>query len=129
MNKKITREIFLYVLFGALTTLINVLAYSLSYYTLYFSNTVATVVSWILSVVFAYITSRAWVFESKSNNAFKEVAEFFLCRITTGALDLLIMYVGVELLFFEGVWIKVLSNICVVILNYLASRLYIFKKH
>ena len=128
MNKRITREIILYLIFGVLTTLINILAYLLLYYIFKFSNTLSTVVSWFLSVVFAYITNRIWVFESKSKNAAKETAEFFMLRTATGALDVAIMYIGVDLLLFEGTWIKIFSNIIVVVLNYIASKLFIFKK-
>ena len=128
MNKKITREIFLYVFFGALTTLINILSYSLLYYEFSVSNTLSTIISWVVSVIFAYVTNRIWVFESKNKSTLKEAGEFFLARISTGLLDLLIMYVFVELLYFEGGIIKIISNVIVIILNYLLSKLFVFKK-
>ena len=128
MNKKITREIFLYVFFGALTTLINVVAYWVLYYSMSISNTVSTIISWILSVVFAYVTNKLWVFEKGNKSTLKEAAEFFLSRISTGVLDLLIMYVFVELLYFEGGIIKIVSNVLVIVLNYLLSKLFVFKK-
>lgn len=128
MNKKITWEIVLYVIFGVLTTLINVLAYSLFYYLLKLPNTASTVVAWVLSVAFAYITNRIWVFESENENTIRETLNFFLCRTATGILDLVIMYMGVDILLFEGTVIKIFSNIIVIILNYLASKLFIFKK-
>lgn len=129
MNKKITREIILYVLFGVLTTLINFLSYSLLYYSLKIGNTPSTIIAWAMSVLFAYVTNRLYVFESKNNNKFKETAEFFLCRTATGVLDVLIMYVGVDLLLQNGQLIKILSNVLVIVLNYIASKIYIFKKH
>lgn len=128
MNKKITREIFWYVFFGALTTLINTVAYWILYYGISVSNTTSTIISWLLAVVFAYVTNKLWVFEKGNKSTLKEATEFFLSRISTGILDLLIMYVGVELLLFEGGIIKILSNVVVIILNYLLSKLFVFKK-
>ncbi len=128
MNKKITREIFLYVFFGALTTLINIVAYSLLYYNFSVSNTLSTIIAWMLSVIFAYVTNRIWVFESESKDKIKEAGEFFLARISTGLLDLLVMYIFVELLCFEGGIIKIISNVIVIVLNYLLSKLFVFKK-
>ena len=128
MNKKITREIFLYVVFGALTTLINTVAYWLLYYGFSVSNTISTVISWLLAVVFAYVTNKLWVFEKGNKSAAKEATEFFASRVSTGVLDLLIMYIGVELLSFEGGIIKIISNVIVIILNYLLSKLFVFKK-
>ena len=128
MNKKITREIILYILFGGLTTLVNVVAYWLCYYALYLPNTLSTIVAWVLSVLFAYVTNRIWVFESNNKNKFKEAFEFFLARVMTGVLDLLIMYVFVDILLCDGMVIKILSNVIVIVLNYIASKLFIFKK-
>ena len=128
MNKKITREIFMYVFFGALTTLINTVAYWLLYYGAGVPNTTSTIISWLLAVVFAYVTNKLWVFEKGNKSTLKEAWEFFLARISTGLLDLLIMYVFVEVLTFEGGIIKILSNVIVIVLNYLLSKLFVFKK-
>ena len=128
MNKKITREIFLYIFFGALTTLINIVSYSLLYYNFGITNTASTIISWVLSVLFAYVTNRVWVFESDNKTKIKEAGEFFLARISTGVLDLLVMYVGVELFCLEGGMLKIISNVIVIILNYLFAKLFVFKK-
>ena len=128
MNKKITREIFWYVFFGALTTLINIVAYWMLYYVISASNTMSTIIAWVLSVIFAYITNKLWVFEKGDKSTLKEAAEFFIARLSTGILDLFVMYVFVELLLFEGGIIKILSNVIVVVLNYLLSKLFVFRK-
>lgn len=128
MNKKITREIFMYVFFGVLTTIINTVSYWVLYYGINLSNTISTIFSWFLAVVFAYVTNKLWVFEKGNKSTLKEACEFFLSRISTGILDLLIMFIGVELLLFEGGIIKILSNVVVIILNYLLSKLFVFKK-
>lgn len=128
MNKKITREILLYVFFGAITTLINTVAYWMLYYVADVSNTISNIISWILAVVFAYITNKIWVFEKGNKSTLKEATEFFASRISTGVLDIIIMYVAVELLYLEGGIIKIISNVIVIILNYLLSKLFVFRK-
>ena len=82
-------------------------------------------------MLFAYITNRKYVFESKAigfSTIIKETANFFFCRLATGLLDLAIMVVFVDLLHFNGMTIKILSNIIVIILNYVASKLLIFRE-
>lgn len=123
------KEIILYLLFGGCTTLVNII----SYYILSkigLGTAMSTVIAWILSVLFAYVTNRIFVFASKAKGfaaVFKETAGFFLCRLATGLLDLAIMVVFVDVLHFNGMAIKILSNIIVIILNYGASKLMIFK--
>lgn len=128
MNKRITREIFMYVFFGALTTLINTVSYWILYYGICLSNTTSNIISWVLSVVFAYITNKLWVFEKGNKSTLKEATDFFCARISTGVLDLLIMHIGVEILSVPGGVMKVVSNVVVIILNYILSKLFVFKK-
>ena len=128
MNKKITREIVLYTLFGCLTTVVNILSYNLFYYSLRLSNILSTILSWVLSVIVAYFTNRKLVFGIKGKGTFGKVANFFVLRGATGTLDLIIMCVGVDLLLLSGFWVKIFSNVVVIVLNYVFSKLYIIKK-
>lgn len=119
-----------YLFFGVCTTVINVIAYTLFYNCLGMSNVPATVVAWGLAVVFAFITNKLFVFESKSfepSVLFKEISSFFLCRVLTGLLDVLIMYIAVDVFASSPLLWKILSNILVILLNYVASKLVIFK--
>lgn len=129
MNKKITREIILYIIFGVLTTVISIVTYNLCFYTFRITNAVSEIISWILSVLFAYVTNRIWVFQNTNTNIPKEMSEFFLCRLLTGVLGLLIMVIGVDILRYEGGIIKVISSFIVIVLNYMASKLYIFRSN
>lgn len=145
------KEIILYIVFGGLTTVVNIVVYWAMYDKSHMSNVFSTVMAWILSVLFAYITNKLFVFESKSfalKFLLAEMASFFLCRLLTGLMDLGIMYlfvdmdisgfantlftihIGTQLKFTVsfGMVVKVLSNVLVVILNYIASRMVIFKK-
>ena len=122
--------IILYGIFGVLTTIINIVTYALCYDMFNISNVVSNIIAWILSVLFAFITNKIWVFESKSFDFkifIKELWNFIVCRLATGALDLGIMYVGVDLLKGPALILKVASNIIVIILNYVMSKLFVFK--
>ena len=81
--------------------------------------------------MFAYVTNKKWVFESKlwkKSVIISEAIPFLLCRLATGAIDLAIMFVGVEIMGHNDLTIKMFSNILVIILNYIASKMVIFKK-
>ena len=125
------KEVILYIFFGGCTTLVNIVVYYLCAHPLDMSTTMSTIISWILSVTFAYVTNKIWVFESNVDNKhdlLKEIVSFYGCRLSTGILDLIIMIVFVDILMFNDLIIKILSNILVIVLNYVASKLYIFKK-
>ena len=128
MNKKITREIVLYIIFGCITTIVNILSYNLFYYSLGFSNILSTILSWVISVIVAYFTNKKMVFGIKEKGDLSKIANFFALRGATGVLDLIIMYVGVDLLLFSGFCVKIFSNVVVIVLNYIFSKFYIFKK-
>ncbi len=125
------KEVILYLLFGGLTTLVNFATYAALAHLLHWPTVLSTAVAWFLSVLFAYITNKIWVFESRTNTLralLRETLAFFACRVFSGVLDLLIMWVCVDLLFLNDLVIKILSNVLVVVLNYLFSKLWIFKK-
>ena len=124
-------EIISYGFFGVCTTLVNILVYYVFSHIFNLSTIISTIIAWILSVLFAYVTNKIWVFKSKSwdkNILIKEMISFFSCRLLTGLLDIAIMYIFVDILKFNDIIIKVLSNIIVIILNYIASKLVIFSK-
>lgn len=122
------KDIITYLFYGVCTTFINIVVYWILSY--FFDVMVSTIGAWIVAVVFAYITNRRNVFKSKANSRgdiVREVTSFFACRIGTGIIDLLIMILFVNVLCFNDVLIKTLSNILVIILNYVASKYVIFK--
>lgn len=125
------RGLILYAVFGALTTLVNMAAYWLCFDVLGIPNVPSVIIAWILAVAFAFITNKLWVFESKSfgrKTLLHEVPAFFGARLLTGLLDLLVMYLAVDVLGGHAMLWKLISNVAVIILNYIASKLYIFKK-
>lgn len=123
------KSIILYLVFGGLTTFINIATYTSCYYLFNTGNTLANIISWVLSVLFAYITNKLFVFESKSfsgKTLFKEMFSFFSCRAVSGLMDIIIMFVAVDV-FHLTAWIfKIFSNVIVLILNYIFSKTIVF---
>ena len=125
------RGVIAYVFFGGCTTLINVLCYDACYYLLGMANVPATASAWAVSVLFAFVTNKLFVFESRSwavKTVLYEAGTFFACRILTGLLDVLIMYLAVDRLGGDPTLFKLLSNVIVIILNYAASKIFIFRR-
>ena len=123
-------HLFLYGIFGVLTTLLDIFAYWVCSRLLSIPVVPSTVIAWTVAVFFAYWSNKNFVFHSKtstSSGMLKEAGEFFACRIATGILDVVIMYVFADVLGFYDVAVKITSNIIVIILNYIASKLFIFK--
>lgn len=126
------KEVILYLFFGVCTTLVNIISYFVLRQLCGAGITASTVISWILSVLFAYITNKVFVFESKTTTLKELTVEFtaFVSgRLFTGFLDLVIMLVFVEVLGFNEAVMKILSNVVVVVLNYILSKLWIFKNN
>lgn len=124
------KDVIPYLIFGVLTTLVNIISYWVMAHPLKIGVMVSTVIAWVLSVLFAYVTNRKWVFHSEAETVpaiVKEMVYFFGCRLATGLLDMLIMYVFAVRIQFDDTWVKIFSNVIVVILNYLASKLLIFR--
>ena len=125
------KPVCLYVFFGAVTTAVNIVTYALCYQVWGVPNVPANVTAWALSVAVAYLTNKLWVFSSRSFApavVLPEIWKFVSCRLATGALDTAIMWVGVDLLHGPATPYKIASNVLVVVLNYLFSKLLIFRK-
>lgn len=125
------REVILYIVFGVATTVINIVTYYIFARIIGVSVIEASIIAWIISVVFAYFTNKIWVFRSKTwkpDELFKEFLSFVTARLATGALDIGIMFLFVTMLGFNDIIIKVLSNVIVIILNYILSKLLVFRE-
>jgi len=125
------KEVILYLVFGVLTTLVYFIVYTVCTRLISIDIFTSSVIAWILSVTFAYITNKAYVFESKELSQkmlIREISAFFIARVFSLAVDLSIMYIGVNLLFMFDMYVKLISQVFVVIMNYLLSKFLIFKK-
>ena len=118
---EIRKELLNYIVFGVLTTLMNILTYQfLSMAGV--STLTANGIAWILSALFAYVTNRKYVFDSH-----KECLKFYGSRLSTGILDMAGMGMLVDILHFPGMLSKVGMNVVVIVLNYIFSKLFVFK--
>lgn len=125
------KEKALYLVFGVLTTIVNIVCYFVLADLFNFSYTMATIYAWILSVLFAFITNKFYVFNSKCNHLkilFKELTWFIFYRLLSLFIDLLLMFILIELIASNDLIAKVISNMVVVVFNYFASKTLIFKK-
>ena len=118
-----------YLFFGGLATLLNIVL-ALVFRWMGMPTTWNTLLDNVVCILFAYCTNRIWVFRSHSKgmDALREFASFIGCRLGTLVMDVAIMYVCVDLLGWNSMIIKVLSNVLVIIVNYVASKLVIFRK-
>lgn len=124
------KEVLLYLFFGVCTTIVNILSFyilDLFHVNTYVNNTIA----WILSVLFAYITNKLFVFESKGIKGkalVTEIGSFFVARIFSYVVDMAGLWLFFDIWHFNKMLVKILMNVVVIVLNYIASKLFIFKK-
>ena len=125
------RDILSYLFFGGLTTVVNYLVYLPCYNLLNLSAAVSNAIAWAVAVAFAYLTNKPFVFRSHDwsmKTVVPELTKFVTCRIGSGLLETGILFLCVDLLAWNGnVW-KLITSVLVVILNYVASKLLVFKK-
>lgn len=125
------REAMRYLIFGGLTTLVNIVTYAIFYYCLHISNAWSNVIAWVVGATFAYITNKLYVFSSKTNGAkelIREMLYFYVCRLITLAVDEGIMILTVDKWGWNALLMKIIANIIVIILNFIFSKIIIFKK-
>ena len=128
------RELVNYAVFGVLTTVVNYIAFW------FFSSVVvlsdastlpANIVAWIISCTFAFITNRIWVFDSDETTKkgiIREAVSFYVSRLATLGVESLIMFVFADVLKFNKFIVKLVANVIVIILNYVLSKLVVFRK-
>lgn len=121
------KEIVLYLIFGVLTTVVNILTYALFTRVIILNLFLANIVAWVLSVLFAYLTNRKYVFKSKNKSKLREMLSFYMCRIVTFVIDMLLMYILIYVMKLDDMVSKIVVNIVVIMLNYIFSKLLIFR--
>ncbi|NLB37450.1 MAG: GtrA family protein [Clostridiales bacterium] len=138
LKKYVNRETVLYVIFGVLTTIVNYAAFYIFDKT--FENAsllgkngylVANILAWIAAVVFAFITNKIYVFESRSWNiaiVSFEFAGFVGARLFSLLVEMGCMWLFVSRLGMHKYLAKLIISVAVIILNYVFSKLFIFKK-
>ena len=125
------RDVLLYLFFGVLTTVVNYVVYLPCYNVLGLSGSVSNVIAWVGAVAFAYVTNKPFVFRShdwSAKTVIPELTKFVGCRIGSGALETAIILVTVDWLGWNGNAMKLLTSVLVVVLNYIGSKLLVFRK-
>lgn len=127
------KEVINYLIVGVLTTVVSLAVYYGCVLTFLdpqspFQLQVANILSWIVAVTFAYFTNRKYVFESKNEKMLQEAAKFYASRLSTLAMDMAIMFVGVTVLHFDDKIVKLIVQVVVIVGNYLLSKFLVFKK-
>ena len=123
--------IIVYGIFGVLTTVVNVAVYHGCYEIINISNLVSTIIAWFVAVAFAFVTNKIFVFESRSwetDVALPELVKFVSCRVGTGVFEVGFMLIFVDILHFDGTISKLITNFVVIVLNFILSKLVIFRK-
>ena len=124
-------DILVYLVFGILTTAVNYLVYLPCYNLLHLSSSVSNVIAWAAAVVFAYVTNKPFVFRShdwSAKTVIPELTRFVGTRLGSGGLETLILFAFVDVMGMNGNLWKLLTSVLVVILNYLGSKLLVFRR-
>lgn len=124
-------DILSYLFFGVLTTAVNYIIYLPCYNILGLSAAASNVIAWVFAVIFAYLTNKPFVFKShdwSAKTVIPELTKFVGSRIASGALETGLIFVTVDLLHWDGNVMKLITSVLVVVINYAASKLLVFRK-
>ena len=124
-------DVLSYLFFGVLTTVVNYLVYLPCYNLLNLSASVSNAIAWVVAVAFAYLTNKPWVFKSHDwsrQTVIPELTKFVGCRVGSGVLETGIIFLTVDLLCWNGNIMKLVTSVLVVVLNYIGSKLLVFRK-
>ena len=124
-------DVITYLIFGVLTTVVNYLVYLPVYNLLGLSAALSNAIAWVAAVAFAYLTNKPFVFKSHDwsmKTVVPELTKFVSCRVASGAMETLIIFLAVDVMGWNGnIW-KLVTSVLVVILNYFGSKLLVFTK-
>lgn len=125
------KEMILYLFFGGLAFIVSIGTYGLFSEICHMNVLIANIISWVITVMFAFVTNRIWVFESPTETI-KELCyqmfKFYTGRVITLVIEEAILIVFITWLGFNSMIIKVIAQVVVIVLNYIISKLIIFKK-
>lgn len=127
------KEQILYLVFGVLTTVVDILVFSLLTHTLLcgggrVEEIVANVIAWVAAVAFAYVTNRIFVFESRDTRVLLELLKFTGSRALTLLIDTLIILLFTAVLSLNADLANIVANVIVIVLNYIISKLFVFRQ-
>ena len=124
-------EVIAYLFFGAMTTLINLVSFWTLSTVFHLETIAATVIAWVIAVIFAFVTNKIWVFKSKSKNTqetTKEAVTFMIVRLVTLGVEVFLMWLMVDNFKQDKLIWKLLCSVVTTVLNYIFSKLIVFKE-
>ena len=130
IKKLINKETISYTLFGVLTTIVNLIAYYLFSNIININYLISNAIAWIISVVFAYITNKFFVFNSSYINKdviIEEFIKFMNCRLISGLSEVVLLFLFVDLLLMNDIVAKLIIGVLVALINFIFSKVFIFK--
>ena len=125
------KEVLLYLFFGGLSFIVSISTYAFFNLVVGLSAVIANIWSWIITVMFAFLTNRVWVFASRTEGLkefFKQMMSFYAGRILTLVIEEAILFIFIDLLGGNSILVKIVAQVIVIVLNYVISKLLIFKK-
>lgn len=131
LEEKRLWEVFIYLFFGGLATVVNIVSFALAFQAFDLSWPISNAISWICSVLFAFVTNKLWVFQSKTEGVRAlvwEFSKFIFYRVLSFGMDMACMWLFIDMLHTGNLIAKVITQIIVVVANYVFSKLFIFKK-
>lgn len=124
------KSVIYYLFWGVVTTLINIISYIIFNRFFNINYQISTVIAWFLTVLTAYVTNKRWVFNSNTetfSQLLAEITKFLTMRGATLLVEMLIMGLGVSILSWDSILVKIIANVVVVISNYFFSKLLVFR--
>jgi putative flippase GtrA len=124
-------DILIYLFFGGVTTVANFFVYFPCHHWLHIPAAISNVIAWAVAVALAYVTNKPFVFKSHDwsmKTVGPELTKFVGCRIGSGFLETAIIFITVDCLSWNGIFWKIVTSVMVVVLNYIASKLLVFRK-
>jgi len=126
------KDIILYLVFGVLTTIVSFAIYYLLVEYAGVSALLSNAISWVGAVAFAFLTNKPFVFRSFDWSAgvvLPELGKFVGGRVGSGVFESAYVFVTVDLLHWNSMIMKAIASVVVVIINYVVSKIFVFKKH
>lgn len=125
------KSVLLYLFFGVLATAVDLIVFFACGSVFSVNELIANVIAWCIAVIFAYFTNRVWVFQARTQNVKETFRQFFSFvggRVFSLGVEEAILAVFVTWLGFSEFWVKLAAQVVVVILNYIISKLIVFRK-
>lgn len=129
-RKEDLKELILYTIFGNLTFVISIGSYALFNIAIGINELIANALAWVFAVLFSYVTNKKWVFKAPTPTKtafFVQMFAFFSGRFMTLIIEEAIIFVFITLLAYPSMWVKLAAQVIVVVLNYVISKLFVFR--